>query len=179
MPEESTPLLCPPDDLAAKLRVSATDARLLVALRAASSRFRGAVRWQVHKVDTTILANGTGTRDMILRARDVTDVRTVQIDGTTVEVEWDADGTLMRSDGRLWPRGRRNITVDLTYGFDPIPDDIAVAVQDQAEVVYNIIRGLSSKQVGGITLSYGQAEAVGVSQGWVDAVERYQLGGRA
>lgn len=174
------PLLCPPDDLATKLGVEPTDARLLVALRAASARFRGAVRWQVHRVeDAEIIANGTGTRDLALRARDIEAVSAVLVDGQAVEVEWDGDGLLTRADGRLWPCGRRNVAVTLTYGHEPIPDDIAEAVQDQAEAAFNMLRGLSSKQVGGITLTFGQREAIGVTHSWGDVVENYRLGGRA
>lgn len=179
MAEDTTPLLAPADDLAIKLGVAPTDARLLVALRAASARFRGAVRWQVHRITDNLTVNGTGTRDLILPIRDVANISGVMIDGEDIEVEWDEHGLLTRADGRLWPRQRRAVTVTATWGFQPIPDDIAAAVQDQAEVGYTIIRGLSSKQVGGITLTYGQSEAVGVSQAWVDAVERYRLGGRA
>jgi hypothetical protein len=180
MADETAPLLAPADDLATKLGIPATDARLLVALRSASARFRGAVRWQVHEVsDAVLTVNGTGTRDLALPARDVTAVSAVLVDGAAVEVEWDEDGLLTRKDCRLWPRGRRNVAATVTFGFSTIPDDIAEAVQDQAEVAYNILRGLSSKQVGGITLTYGQTEAVGVSQAWVEAVDRYRLGGRA
>ena len=180
MAEESSPLLAPADDLAIKLGVTATDARLLVALRAASGRFRGAVRWQVHRVtDERLVVNGTGTRDLALPARDVVDVSRVTIHGEDVGYDWDADGLLTRTDGRLWPRRRRAVEVTLSYGFDPIPDDIAAAVMDQAEVVYTILRGLSSKQVGGITETYGATEAVGVSEQWSSTVDRYRLGGRA
>ncbi|GAA4680476.1 hypothetical protein [Nocardioides nanhaiensis] len=179
MAEETPPLLTPADDLATKLGVAPTDARLLVALRSASARFRGAVRWQVHRVTETLVVNGTGTLDLALPARHVTDVSGVLVNGTPVAVDWDEYGLLNRRDGRLWPRRRRAVEVTLTYGYDPIPDDIAEAVQDQAEAGYNILRGLSSKQVGGITLTFGQSEAVGVSQAWVDAADRYRIGGRA
>ncbi len=179
MADETPPLLAPADDLATKLGVTAQDARLLVALRAASARFRGAVLWQVHQVTENLTVNGTGTRDLALPARDVTEVNEVNVNGIEVAVEWDENGLLTRTDGRLWPRGRRNVEATVTYGFDPIPDDITAAVQDQAEVAYNVIRGLSAKQVGGITLTYGQNEAIGVSQAWVDAVSRYRLAGRA
>ncbi|MCY4726702.1 hypothetical protein NYO98_10470 [Nocardioides sp. STR2] len=180
MAEDTTaPLLAPADDLATKVGTTATDARLLVALRAASARFRGAVRWQVHRVtDERLVVNGTGTRDLALPIRDIVDISAVEVDGVAVPVEWDEYGLLNRADGRLWPRRRRAVVITATYGFDPIPDDIAEAVQDQAEVGYNILRGLSSKQVGGITLTYGQSEAVGVSQAWSDAVDRYRIGGR-
>lgn len=176
MAEEASPILCPADDLATKLGIAADDARLLVALRAASMRFRGAVRWQVHRVtDEVLTVNAPGTRVLRLPIAYIVDISGVRVDGVDIPVEWDEDGLLERTDGRLWPRKRRAVEVAVTHGFDPIPDGIREAVQDQAEAGYNILRGLSSKQVGGISESFGAREAIGISEQWATMVEQYRV----
>ena len=171
----STPLLCEPADLATKLGVAATDPDLLVALRAASNRFRGAVRHQVHRVTETLHVNAGGELSLRLPVAYVHAVETVEVDDRPVTVDWDEYGLLDRRDGQPWPNRRRGVTITLTHGFDPIPDDIAEAVQDQAEAGYNLIRGLSSKQVGGITLTYGAREAIGTTEQWQTVVDRYRI----
>lgn len=176
-PEVTEPLLCSPDDLAVRLGVPATDPALLVAARMASDKFRDAVSWQVHELTRTLYANGTGNRDLLLRARAVSDVAAVRVSGVLVETDWDEDGVITRADCGRWPRGRRNVQVDLTYGYDPIPGGIAAAVLERAEEAYSVIRGLSSKQVGGITVTY--SSSAGATQEWVDAVEAHRVGGRA
>lgn len=173
---DTPPLLATPDDLATKLGVGATDARLLVALRAASARFRGAVRWQVHQSENAVLlVNGSGAIDLRLPVRDVSAIASVKVDGETVAVDWDEHGLLNRQDGRRWCARRRGVEVTLTYGHDPIPDTIQAAVAEHAEAAYNRLVGLTTKQVGGITLTFAQ----GVTTDWTDAVEAYKLDGRA
>jgi hypothetical protein len=172
------PTLTTPDDLATKLGVEPDDAVLMTALRAATKRFRGAVRWQVDQVTETLTVNAPGTRELRLPVAYITAVESIKLHGVELtigtDVEWDEDGLLEMLHGR-WPRAKRAVTITLTYGFAEVPDGIQEAVQDQAEAGFNIIRGLSSKQVGGITESFGAKEAIGVSEQWTTMVEQYRI----
>lgn len=182
--EQTLPPLAEPEDLAEVLGVPADNVRLVAAIRKASSRFRGQVRWPVSEVkDVTVTLDGNGRRSLRLPVREVTACAVILrgaggasgtplVDG--VDFEWSTDGILDRLGG-LWPDRRRAVIVTYTAGFEIVPDDIQEAVLDQAEAMFNGRRGLSSKQVGGITESYGSVEAVGVSEQWARAVAAYQI----
>lgn len=180
-----TTTLASPDDLADALGVPATDPKLVSALRRASARFRGAVRWSVVETTETVHLDGHGIRSVRLPGKRVT-ACTVTLDGVVLvdgrDYDWSEDGILDRLGGR-WPNRRRCIVATVTYGYpaDAIPDDIQEAVIDQASALYRMKRGLSSKQVGGITENYGSIEAVGTSEQWASAVaaHRIEVGDRA
>lgn len=167
--------LAPYEALAARVGASAADPRVIEMVEGASRAFRGAVRHQItHVTDDVIVLNGSGARDLRLPVAYLTDVSRVEIDGRDIEVEWDEFGLLNRADGGLWPKRRRCVTVTCSHGFDPVPDDIVEAVLSDAATAYNAVPGVSSKQVGGITVTYEKV-AAGKSQAWVDAVDRYAI----
>ncbi|PWG14029.1 mobile element protein [Streptomyces sp. V2] len=175
----TTDYLADPDDLAVWLGVPADDPKLLRALSAASSRFRGAVRHQVSYVadDTTIL-DGNGAESVLLGAAPVTEIASVRLDGTELvyqsDYEWSADGFLRRI-GCCWPDRLRCIEVVWSHGFQTIPDDIDEVIIDQARTQYTVRPGLTSMTVGSQSVAFGAQASIGVTQQWRTAVEKYRL----
>lgn len=175
----TTDYLADPEDLAAWLGVPTTDSRLLQALAAASSRFRGAVRHYVSLVegDVTVL-DGNGKQSLFLPAAPVVSVSAVEVDGEALtyltDYEWSADGFLRRI-GACWPNRLRCVEVAWTHGFDPVPEDIAEVVLDQARAQYAVRPGVTSMTVGGQSVSFGAQAAIGVTSQWTTAVEKYRL----
>lgn len=175
----TTDYLADPADLAAWLPVGEDDPKLLAALAAASSRFRGAVRHRVtFTVDDVITLDGGGSQAVLLPAAPVTAVAEVLLDGEALiegtDFSWSADGFLRRLGG-CWPDRLRCLQVTYSHGYSEIPEDIAEAVVDRARVLYAVKAGVQNMQVGGVTVGFGQQAAMGVSQQWTDVVERYRL----
>lgn len=175
----TTEYLADPHDLATWLGVPADDAKLLQALAAASSRFRGAVRHHVSLVDgETITLDGNGRGSVLLPAAPVTAVEAVELDGQALtyrtDYEWSSDGFLRRVDG-CWPNRLRCLTIVYSHGFDPIPEDVAEVVSDQARAGYTVRPGLTAMTVGGQSLSFGAQASIGVTAQWSAAVEKYRL----
>jgi hypothetical protein len=171
--------LADPQDLADWLGVAVDDARMLRALNAASSRFRGAVRQPVSFIaDDAVTLDGNGLEAVLLPAAPVTEVASVELDGEVLtdgtDFSWSADGFLRRL-GACWPDRLRCIEVTFSHGFEPVPEDIAEVVIDQARAMYAVIPGVQSRQVGGQSVTFGAQASIGVTSQWTAAVERYRL----
>lgn len=178
MATTTLPPLADPARLARKLKRPDDDPLIVDAVQRASDRFRDAVRHLVTEVvEDQLRVDGTGRRVLRLPVVNVTEVSEVTIDDDPVEVRWSTDGLLERRDGALWPRLLGAVRVTLTHGFpeDEIPDGIADVVLDEAEAIYNTRRGIASYQVGGISISQGSQEALGVSERWSQAVNRWGI----
>lgn len=175
----TTDYLADPADLAIWLGVPASEPKLLQALSAASSRFRGAVRHRVSFVadDTTVL-DGNGKESLLLPAAPVTAVASVELDGQALtyrtDYDWSADGFLRRV-GCHWPDKLRCIEVVWSHGYQPIPEDISEVVIDQARAQYAVRPGLTSMTVGGQSLAFGAQASIGVTSQWTTAVDKYRL----
>jgi hypothetical protein len=174
----TTDYLASAADLAVWLGVPADDPKLLQALAAASSRFRGAVRHYVSFVaDDTVVLDGTGKESLLLPAAPVTAVSSVQLDGKALtyrtDYDWSADGFLRRVDG--WPDRLRCVEVVYSHGYEPVPEDIAEVVIDQARAQYAVRPGLTSMTVGGQSVAFGAQASIGVTAQWTTAVEKYRL----
>lgn len=174
-----TDYLADPEDLAAWLPVPADDPKLLAALKAASRRFRGAVRHPVAAASTsTLVLDGNGRESILLPAAPVTAVSAVALDGTALvegtDFQWSADGYLRRLGG-LWPGRLRCLEVTYSHGYAEIPEDIQEAVIDQARAMYRVQPGVQTIQAGGESITYGAQASVGVTSQWSQAVARHQL----
>lgn len=176
----TTDYLADPADLAAWMGVPATDPKLVRALAAASSRFRGAVRHHVSAVvdDETVL-DGNGRSALLLPATPVTAVKELLLDGVALvdgdDFEWSsADGRLRRLCG-VWPDRLRCLRIVWDHGFTVVPEDIAEVVIDQARAQYAVLPGVQTRQVGGQSVTFGATASTGVTTQWTTVVERYRL----
>lgn len=175
----TTDFLAPPADLAVWLGVPATDPKLRAALGAASSRFRGQVRHPVSYVaDETLVLDGYGTKTVLLPAAPVTAVSELLLDGVELvdgtDFEWSQDGYVRRL-GCVWPNRLRCIQITQSHGYDPIPEDIAEVIIDQARSQYTVRPGVQSMQVGGQSIGFGAQASIGVTAQWSAMVEKYKL----
>jgi hypothetical protein len=176
----TTDYLADPADLAAWLGVAADDPKLLAALAASSSRFRGAVRHHVtHVVDDVLTLDGGGRESVLLPAAPVTAISSVELDSALLvegtDYAWSADGFLRRLGGVWWPDRLRCLRVTYSHGYNEPPEDVAEVVVDLARALYTLRPGVQTLQVGGITTTFGTQAAVGVSQQWTTVVDRYRL----
>lgn len=174
--------LADPADLAVWLRVPADDQLLLAALKAATRRFRGAVRHPVTAVeDDTIVLDGNGRDAILLPAAPVTAVTSVLLDGTELvegtDYAWSADGYLRSLGCAVWPARLRCLRVVYSHGHDPaaIPEDIQEAVIDQARSMYRVQPGVQAYTAGSESVTFGAQASVGVTAQWSAAVAAHQL----
>lgn len=175
----ATELLADPAELAAWLPVTEDDPKLLGALKAASRRFRGAVRHPVSLVaGDTVTLDGRGKESVLLPAAPVVAVTSLLLDGEELTdgtaFAWSQDGFLRRLGG-YWPDRLRCIQVTYDHGFAQIPEDIQEVVIDQARTMFRVQPGVQTIQAGGESITYGAQAAVGVTAQWSEMVQKYQL----
>lgn len=170
------PYLADPQDLAVLLKLPADDVRLLAALRAATRRFRGQVRHPVSKVtEDQVFLDGTGRPVLRLPAAPVLAVHSVLVDGeelTGVKVRRQA-GLLLHPSG-CWPEWSE-VTVTYDHGNDPIPEDVAEVVVDQARTIYRTDPAIQQVTTGTESVSFAATAAVGITEQWRAAVEAHRL----
>jgi hypothetical protein len=172
-------LLADPARLAVWLPVGADDPKLLEALRAASTRFAGAVRHPVRLVTAAeVTLYGDCNDRLLLPVAPVARVVSVEVDGTALtagtEYKVRRDAGVLRRIGGVWPDWAE-INVVLDHGYDPVPDDVQEVVIDQARTIYRVQPGVQTVQAGGEAITFGATAAVGVTSQWTAAVEKYRL----
>jgi len=173
----SLPPLADPETLSVWLGVPPEDRQLQTALQAASDRFRGAVRHPVSLVkQDRVELDGNGTAAVLLPAAPVVEVHTVQLDGNEItdRCSISRDGRLRRR-GKLFPDRLGCLQVTYTHGYEPVPDDIAEVVIDQARAMHSMRPGVSQVQTAAESVSFGQASTVGVTAQWSNVVAAYRL----
>lgn len=170
------PYLAEPAELAVFLEAPATDPKLLAALRAATRRFRGAVRHPVSKVvGDTVALDGTGQEVLQLPAAPVLAVQSVTVDGAALEGVRvrRSSGVLLHPSG-CWPDWSE-ITVTYDHGHDPVPEDVTEAVIDQARAIYRLDPAIQQITTGTESVSFAATAAVGITAQWQSAVEAHRL----
>lgn len=174
--------LADPAELALLLNKPATDPKLLLQLKNASRRFRGAVGHRVTLVeDDPVTLDGNGRVSVLLPVWPTTAVASVTLDGVLLaegtDYQWSDSGVLRRLGCRLWPDQLRCLAVVYSHGWPvgAVPEDIAEAVLDRAGAMYAIPIGVASKAVGGQSVTYGAQQAIGVTDQWQKAVDRYAI----
>jgi hypothetical protein len=175
-------LLADPNELAVLLGRPADDPLLLARLRAATRRFRGAVGHPVTQVvDDTVVLDGNGRETLLLPVWPTTAVTSVVLDGCDLtegtDYSWSDAGILRRLGRRVWPDRLRCLTVTYTHGWlwDDLPGDVQEVVLDQAQIMDAVRPGVQSQTVGGQSVTFGAAGAVGVTDQWSKAVARYKV----
>lgn len=98
--------------------------RLLAAGLAAARTY---CRWSVTPVlvDHEVTLDGPGSRRLVLPTLNLTELSAVVEDGDAIDVadlQWSADGLVIKSDGSCWTSKYRGIQVTMTHGFDSAPD---------------------------------------------------------
>ncbi|MER7696168.1 MULTISPECIES: mobile element protein [unclassified Streptomyces] len=168
--------LAEPAELATFLKKPADDLKLLAALRAATRRFRGAVRHPVSLVtEDTTYVDGNGRAMLHLPAAPIVQLREVLVDDVLlsgVKAKRRA-GVLLHPSG-CWPEWSE-ITVVWDHGLDPIPDEVAEAVIDQARAIYRLDPAIQQITTGSESVSFAATAAVGVTSQWQSAVEAHRL----
>jgi hypothetical protein len=176
--------LADPAELGVALGVPPDDPKLVQSLVEASDRFRGAVRHYVSREEQRVVVlDGDGHSRLRLPSLNpdphelVVDL--LAPDDTTVEVPVavSTSGVIMRRDGLPFPFGIGNVQVTYTAGYpdDAIPGDIQAVVLDQAKLIFQVRRGVTAYQVGGIAVTAAGDVATGVTQAWVDVVNAYRI----
>lgn len=164
------------DELAVFLGTPADDPKLLAALRAATRRFRGAVRHPVSKVvGDVVVLDGSGLDRLQLPAAPVQAVQSVEVDGVRLEgvKVRKASGVLLHPGG-CWPEWSE-VAVTYDHGHDPVPEDVAEAVIDQARAIYRLDPAIQQITTGTESVSFAATAAVGVTAQWAAAVEAHRL----
>ncbi len=168
--------LADPAELATFLGLPADDVRLLAALRAATRRFRGAVRHPVSLVtEDTAYLDGSGRAELHLPAAPVVQLHSVHVDGvelTGVRAKRRA-GVLLHPSG-CWPAWSE-VTVAYDHGHEPVPDEVAEAVIDQARAIYRLDPAIQQITTGTESVSFAATAAVGITSQWQAAVEAHRL----
>ena len=171
--------LAEPAELAVWLGKPPDDPRLLAALQAATRRFRGAVRHRVTLVENDeVILDGNGREALLLPVWPTTAVTSVYLDDVLLvegtDYAWSDSGELRRL-GCTWPNRLRCLRVIYSHGWDPVPEEIAEVVIDQARTIYTIVPGVQSKAVGGQSTTFGAQAAIGVTDQWMQAVDRHKV----
>jgi hypothetical protein len=101
----------------------------------------------------------------------------VLLDGADITdtVAWSQSGRLRRVGGDVFADGLSNVTVTYDHGYDPVPDDIAEVVVDQARAMHAVRPGVSQVQTSVESVSFGSAATIGVTAQWSAVVEAYRL----
>lgn len=170
------PYLAEPAELAVFLGIPADDLRLLAALRAATRRFRGAVRHPVSLVtEDTVSLDGAGRAALQLPAAPVVRLGDVLVDEqllTGVRVKRRA-GVLLHPSG-CWPDWSE-VTVTYDHGHAVTPEEVAEAVIDQARAIYRLDPAIQQITTGTESVSFAATAAVGITSQWQAAVEAHRL----
>ncbi|MFF2651474.1 mobile element protein [Streptomyces sp. NPDC058045] len=170
------PYLADPQDLAELLQLPVDDVQMLAALRAATRRFRGQVRHPVSLVtDDQVFLDGTGGKVLRLPAVPVRAVRSVMVDGVELEgVRVRRQAGLLLHPSGCWPAWSE-ITVTYDHGLDPVPEDVAEVVVDQARTIYRTDPAIQQITTGTESVSFAATAAVGITEQWRAAVEAHRL----
>lgn len=142
------------DSLKAYLKLSGTgrDAGLQLIVDTINAKIPTLTRRDWQRAARTEKRRGTGTPDLVLRHIPVTEVASLTVNGTAVDVE-DEDvvtldgerGILTMENGGVFPEGAR-VLVAYTGGPDGWPDDLMGAALEMAAYCYKASGGLSSSK---------------------------------
>ncbi|MGW7473662.1 mobile element protein [Streptomyces cyaneofuscatus] len=170
------PFLAEPAELAKFLKKPADDVQLLAALRAATRRFRGAVRHPVSLVtEDTTFVDGNGRQTLHLPAAPLVQLHQVLVDDVPLlGVKAKRQSAVLRHPSGCWPEWAE-ITVVWDHGHAIVPEEVAEAVIDQARAIYRLDPAIQQITTGTESVSFAATAAVGVTSQWSSAVEAHRL----
>jgi hypothetical protein len=161
-------LLAQPDDLQALGEEGIPDDRARFLLAGATGTVRRVCGWEISTARETFTLDGTGGRLLLLPTLLLRDVAGVRVNGSPVtSYGWSSHGVLEGS----WPRGRRNVTVDVVHGYDPVPTDVVQLVASLALRAHLNPAAALSESFAGSSTSWGPAD-------WATA-SRYTIPGES
>jgi hypothetical protein len=114
--------------------------------------------------------DGTGSDRLLIPSWPIVAVTSVVVDTEAIplaHISWGDKASmdsrviyLARNSGKSFTRGRRNVTVQGTFGYAVIPPEVTQAVLETAGRMYQKRKRLDevSKQVGGETVTYSQKD---------------------
>ena len=177
-PDPATVPLADPAALAAEVGAPVRSRKVHDAIRRASARFRSAVGHPVTRFAETVRVDGTGTRALLVPSTPVLEVARVAVleigswrelvDGA--DYEWSDSGALRRLRA-CWPGNLRAVEITYSHGYDPVPEDVADAVLEQAAQIYRARTGITQMSTGGESFTF---TAAGVSETWSRTVAAYK-----
>lgn len=150
------------------------DARATLLLDAATAAIQAYTRQSITQATGAVTLNGNGAIVQLLPETPVTAVASVVLDGVTLtaddDYEWDAEGVLYRTNGGIWTRGRRNLVVTYTHGWDPIPPAIKDACLQIAATAWHNPGAYTRLQLGDYAIAFA-AGSDGMSGGGGGALD--------
>jgi hypothetical protein len=149
------------------IKPDATDADALLTrlLEAVSKQVEGYCSRSFVFGERTEQRSGTGSDVLLLRDLNVTAVSSLSIDGRVIPAAVGATGSGFVFDdstiylrGYIFSRGRKNITVTYTAGFNPLPADLSQAVIEVAAQAFKEKEwtGYLSKSLAGETVTFAR-----------------------
>lgn len=144
-----------------------TDPGAISAVDSACQICRAVAEQDFNAGTSTVTLDGTGTDALILPQRPVGTVSSVTVNGEAI-TDWTLSDTGMLFRGTAgstpyfwhrpdWPRGRQNVQISYTHGYDSmtVPSDVC-------EVALNLamrlaVQGVAQQEtVGDVSVNYGQ-----------------------
>jgi hypothetical protein len=160
------------------------DEAALIAVDAACSTCRNVAEQTFNLIeDDELRLDGRGTDWLLLPELPVVTVASVAI-GTDDPLEpedsggdgdylWAANGSLVRNSGGVWPRGRQNVRVTYSHGYDEIPADVRQVALSVAARHYE--QGIVQYEtLGQRQVRYGQPVAGDLAQTEYLILSRYR-----
>lgn len=175
-------MLVSPEDVAAILSVEPTDALLLTACARASARFEAAVGYPIaYQEDATYYLTPRRFDTVFAPVAPIHEIFSLTDRLSGLELDYlffdsESGAIIPDPDSRVqWPYGFKTVEMIATTGFEEIPYDIIDAVTEQAIAVYSAPdTTVQQMSQGSRSVSFSSKGALGVTQRWTDAVERYR-----
>lgn len=163
-------------DLASYLRYpssSMDDTLANLAVVTASQAVVDFLQQELEPTDAVLTLGGSGLDTMFLPFTPVTEVTELDIGGTIIDAEDyelnEDDGTIVYAD-HIFPQGRRNVKISLTYGYDEVPSTIKLVALQVASRIYEM--GIVTTESVG-----GSSEGVMEGGGTLNHIEKIALSG--
>lgn len=129
-------------------------------LELASGAVRAYCGWNLAREETTFYFEGTGTSLITLPTLELISVEEVRANGTAVDADtivWSRQGQ-GHTAGSCWLR-RTQYAVDVTHGYDPVPDLLRLVTLDLASRQVHNPMGLVSATVGQVSRTWSSGSS--------------------